>query len=253
MDQSELKHALQTILRNALDNNGFHEDQKPPDTIYHYTNSAGLQGILENKYIWATNAYYLNDVSELKYGESLAKEILNPLIFSLSPSGSNHWVKKSEREITAPLEISSKYALLFEATQAVIRIPKNDVYVSSFSLEKNLLSQWRAYGNHGGGYSIGFDISGGVCRLKNGDEFGTFGVLYDEVKQRQVMGNFISDVIASFEKYQHLLEGTDWINRAELHLQRAPQHPDPGRGRDRLEIQGPRLFRGERVAILRHR
>jgi len=35
-----------------------------PELLYHYTDSAGLQGILESRTLWATDIRYLNDETE---------------------------------------------------------------------------------------------------------------------------------------------------------------------------------------------
>src|SRR4051794_26348792 len=37
----------------------------PPEVIYHYTPPAGLHGILTGKSIWASDARFLNDTTEL--------------------------------------------------------------------------------------------------------------------------------------------------------------------------------------------
>lgn len=35
--------------------------------LYHYTSVEGIFGILNNNKIWATNMFFLNDISEFKY------------------------------------------------------------------------------------------------------------------------------------------------------------------------------------------
>src|ERR1700730_8235160 len=53
------------------------ESQPPPPTIYHYTNEAGLRGILESGMIWLTDIFDLNDPSELSHGFSQAVSIMD--------------------------------------------------------------------------------------------------------------------------------------------------------------------------------
>jgi hypothetical protein len=53
------------------------EAQEPPPIIYHYTNDAGIKGILETGRLWLTNIFSLNDPSELMHGFSHAVRILD--------------------------------------------------------------------------------------------------------------------------------------------------------------------------------
>lgn len=48
----------------------------PPDSLYHYTNAAGLLSILAFSRLWATNAYYLNDRLEIDHAANLVISIL---------------------------------------------------------------------------------------------------------------------------------------------------------------------------------
>ena len=47
------------------------------DLLFHYTDAAGLMGILENQRLWASNAAYLNDPTELLYARRVYKEWLD--------------------------------------------------------------------------------------------------------------------------------------------------------------------------------
>src|SRR5450759_1197109 len=49
---------------------------KSPDVIYHYTNDAGLHGILESGKLRLSNIFSLNDPSELSHGLSHAIDIV---------------------------------------------------------------------------------------------------------------------------------------------------------------------------------
>jgi hypothetical protein len=48
-----------------------------PQDLYHYTSANGLVGMLQDNRLWATNASYLNDFSELLYAQELAYKILD--------------------------------------------------------------------------------------------------------------------------------------------------------------------------------
>jgi hypothetical protein len=101
--------------------------------LYHYTTQEGLLGILESKQLWATHYRYLNDASE---GQIVSKLLFDELANRIGDEG----------------VISQGETILSEITS-------QDVYVTSFSEDGNLLSQWRAYSGNFGGYSIGFSTN----------------------------------------------------------------------------------------------
>lgn len=103
--------------------------------IFHYTSAQGLIGILNNKTLWATHYNYLNDQTEFNHAKKI---ILNT-------------IEESEN----PLVIRYK-EILIECLTQIYNIYA--VYTCSFSEEKNLLSQWRAYCPFEGGFSIGFNL-----------------------------------------------------------------------------------------------
>jgi len=103
--------------------------------LFHYSNSQGIKGILDEGVFWATDANYLNDYKEIQLGISYA----------------NGWLEKNKTSIEQ--EVATKLKLNFNpnpGSQSGQRM-----FVCSFSTEKDSLSQWRAYGK-GGGYAIGF-------------------------------------------------------------------------------------------------
>ena len=55
-----------------LDEFGMGEAEIPSCPVFHYTNAAGLKGILETKRIFATHVRYLNDLSEITFGVDVA-------------------------------------------------------------------------------------------------------------------------------------------------------------------------------------
>ncbi len=52
------------------------EHTNVPVFLYHYTNAAGLNGIISSNRMWATNISYLNDSSEILYASELIKQTL---------------------------------------------------------------------------------------------------------------------------------------------------------------------------------
>jgi hypothetical protein len=54
----------------------FVRDQPPaevevPDVVYHYTNAAGLLGVLSTQQLWMTDTDFLNDAEELAYARGV--------------------------------------------------------------------------------------------------------------------------------------------------------------------------------------
>jgi DUF2971 family protein len=117
-----------------------------PKTVFHYTDAKGLQGIVEDKGIWATAASYLNDSSEIEYGCDILGEVFD------------NWEKAN----SDPASLS---ATIVRSLKGIFNNPLSKteraitIYIACFCKDENLLSQWRAYGQ-AGGYSIGFSLAG---------------------------------------------------------------------------------------------
>ena len=62
------------------------------DCLFHYTSAGGLKGILENKYIFATDSAFLNDSSEIFYAGQEVEQLLKNLVADINltspPAGS---------------------------------------------------------------------------------------------------------------------------------------------------------------------
>jgi len=55
--------------------------------LYHYTNTAGMLGILRTRALWATDVGYLNDSKELLYGRDEVVSALLEEASRLNPDG----------------------------------------------------------------------------------------------------------------------------------------------------------------------
>lgn len=108
-------------------------------SLYHYTNLNALISILRSECIvlWATNAAYLNDPTELKQGIAIVNELEN--------------------------------------TNFQFDDFKN-IYLTSFSRNSDSLVMWSQYGAHGNGCSIGLsskaigDTYGKFCKCSYGKD-----------------------------------------------------------------------------------
>jgi DUF2971 family protein len=145
-----------------------------PPILYHYTTQDGLLGITRDRAIWATMSRYLNDTSEFRFAQQLARDIV-----------STRLEKESDRV---------KRLLLSHLLQAVENAGIN-VCVCSFTPNGDLLSQWRAYSGAGTGYSIGFDTT----YLKSfADRYGYIlaPCLYNRAEQVTFLSALIDDTLA---------------------------------------------------------
>jgi len=107
--------------------------------VYHYTNSAGLFGIVNSDRLWATDSKFLNDPSERAYAVEVAREVLEDLKRS-SPDGA-----KAIYESLGSLNLVEQQS--------------KQVFVTSFCRHGDLLGQWRGYGDFGNGYALGFSVN----------------------------------------------------------------------------------------------
>lgn len=111
--------------------------------LYHYTDAAGLSGILNSGELWLTSTPYLNDATENKHAGVVIRRALEQVLALHLP----------ERQ-------ASFYRHLSEVFQSVESAPRlstdKQTFVCCFSSKKDSLSQWRAYGGGEGGFAIGF-------------------------------------------------------------------------------------------------
>lgn len=109
-------------------------------TVFHYTNAAGLIGIVQSHTLWASSVLALNDLSEMRYGI----EVIAEAISGRSGQASGNLREMLEREDFAGLA--------------------RDSYVISASADGDSLSQWVGYAGNLG-YAIELDTGGDIERV----------------------------------------------------------------------------------------
>jgi Protein of unknown function (DUF2971) len=183
-------------------------------TLHHYTNWGGIEGIIKNQTLWATNVRYLNDTSEYYLAKKPFTRLLHPI------------VRKSINELSANSQSIKRYVdehggleyqtneLVTDLVRSLYEVSGDDYYVVSFCSEPKdeyvkshgLLSQWRAYG-HELGFAIVFDTVGLENLLaKEGEHF-----LYAP--------SHISDVIYSNDEERFENEFRPHFNNIEKYVQ----------------------------------
>lgn len=112
----------------------FQESAAPPPTsLHHYTDARSLISIVTTQELWATNAVFMNDQTEVSHAATLMSRLLQegePAAGSTGP------------------DVAMRHLLQYVHSFV-------EIYVVSFCADGDLLSQWRGYGASGG-YSIEF-------------------------------------------------------------------------------------------------
>lgn len=145
-------------------------EYKPTDDsalIYHYCSPATLLLILQNRTLRLSDVSCMNDSKELKWGIEVLHQVL---------SSSSLYEERRERLQTT-----------FGQYLTVLKL-----LAVCFSEEGDMLSQWRAYGADGTGFSVGF--SGAEVRTMPGQ---AMQVTYDLEHQRSMWREGIVRIIQS--------------------------------------------------------
>jgi hypothetical protein len=104
--------------------------------LYHYTNWAGLEGIITAQQFWYTHYQHLNDDTEMQFGMDVAKTLLKELA-----------VRNRKVKLFCDMVID-----LFSAENMSSAF---GFYIASFSGSRDDLHQWGKYGQNGQGFAIG--------------------------------------------------------------------------------------------------
>jgi hypothetical protein len=106
-----------------------------PYAIYHYTDAAGLNDIVESGRIWASDLLYLAGSRETDYVRELLREQIR-----------RRWNRADA--------LISEFCERAEAMLDPYAWPRS-VFAACFCENGDALAQWRAYGGPRGGYAIG--------------------------------------------------------------------------------------------------
>jgi hypothetical protein len=129
--------------------------------IYHYCRPEAFLEIVNSRSIWLSATYTLNDATERSWGYSIFTKAANTLERELGSEFIN--------KITEPVIVGDSYSMLM---------------IACFSLDADVLSQWRAYADDGRGFALGFSPTLMQIPAK------PLRVLYDEDAQMQeLIGN----------------------------------------------------------------
>lgn len=161
-------------------------DFAPDQVVWHYTDGAGILGILQSSTLYATQVSSLNDPNETKYATDLYKEVVKQVI---AESSDDH-------------DAVAFYNAVLEAVKENPESPTHGIskfFVTSFSADENDLAQWRLYGGKNP-YAIGF-YAGMLNREPNSQ-------LYKVVYERDRQHAFVREIVdATLRFYREGLVG----------------------------------------------
>jgi Protein of unknown function (DUF2971) len=126
----------------------FASDRPPVNEIWHYTDAAGLIGIIQSGEIWCTQVSCLNDSLEQRYFGDLVHASVKTL-------------RASNTNLT--LGVLLRVADDSLANQDVAPVGN---FVACFSEVEDDLGQWRGYGGGQCGYALGFRVDRVLEALK---------------------------------------------------------------------------------------
>jgi len=174
--QEEHKAISDKIQQMVIDQYG---TRTVPDILYHYTDAAGLKGIVESGVLRATHIAFMNDASEYLHASSLLDEHVR-----LENSRTKDRLKRS---------------VLAEMQKWIAKRPEEGLpyFVVCFSAKDNSLNQWRAYGRGEGAFSIGFD--GHALAAQVGRDF-IAPVIYKRDEQEKLITAFLAWVLDEYPR-----------------------------------------------------
>lgn len=141
--------------------------------IYHYCHVEAFRAIIQNKKLWLSSVYNLNDYKEI------------------------HWINDKVNRKLENIRNKDNFAK-YKAFEDIFNKQLPSVYIASFSQGSDLLSQWRAYANDGYGVAIGFNSD----YFKTNSLVHTTEVLYDEKLQEL----YIDEIFKPLETVSNNIE-----------------------------------------------
>ena len=168
---------------------------QPPQTLFHYTDAAGLKGIIESGVLRGTHISFMNDSSEYLHAVSLLTQEIDQIRSTESDPVRIGFLE----EIKGPVSLTRPQ-------------DAGPYFVACLSAKENSLNQWRAYGRGQGGYSIGFDYT----KLGQGMQALT-GLLAPVIYDPSQQSKLVRDILQwALDEYQRITT-TIPVNDREVH------------------------------------
>jgi hypothetical protein len=145
---------------------------KVPRLLWHYTTWSGLEGILRDHELWASQIRYLNDTLEAKYAERVFRTLL---LRSCKTLGTRRLVAGEIDDLIYRIENSQE-----------------PIVTAAFSSESDSLGQWRGYGELIS-FAIGFDSEAltSLCTVGRHPNFLLASCTYSYLEYRERLHDLI--------------------------------------------------------------
>lgn len=143
--------------------------------LYHYTNLQGLLGILNGQSLWASHCEYLNDSNEYYQAINFAKSFSSKIFMEDDYLSAFGWVVRDKLE----------------------NMQNDEIYVTSFSQQRDFLSQWRGYSSQGGSVCIGFDKEM-IHKLCNSKDYLLSKCIYSHEEQKNKILKLLGECLDIF-------------------------------------------------------
>jgi hypothetical protein len=182
-----------------------------PPTVYHYTSAAGIMGILSSQSMWATHYAFLNDRMEFAAATSVFKHIAASMLKEVGEAAHQPFTNAPSNEHELRASVCKVILGLNDLTRA------HAPFVISFSEHGDLLSQWRAYGDGGHGYSIGastHSLFKGISMQPDAPRWLLVPVIYDPAEHLQIADTCMASALETMSKLLASSDGRD--ERARL-------------------------------------
>ena len=160
------------------------ETKPMPNLLFHYTDDAGLAGILESGKIRLSDIFCQNDPSEVRHGLAAASYAIKSKI--------SHRRPEIELFVTSFDNFCNKGGIEGASHN----------FICCFSASDDDLGQWRAYANNGLGFALGFDTKKiedafGASNNFSNANYSSFPITYDDGKLAKVQAELAELLLPS--------------------------------------------------------
>lgn len=188
------------------------DDEMPP--LWHYTSRQGLLGIVQEKCMWATNIFYMNDATEHLYAMGVINEVLTDRLTEMKRQSGLTYTEElgqiyAAGSLTSALgldrhllgENEGKYLYIQEIkdTMRVLGgLSSAHIYIISFTAELDNLNHWRGYCPQGMGFCLQFNQMKLAEAMKK-ESFDLAQCLYEKDAQKKLVNDLVDKIINKYE------------------------------------------------------
>ena len=162
-----------------------------PDTLWHYTDLAGLHGIITSGALRFGDSRFLNDRTERAYGLGVLKDALT------------HYAGQYDLQD------------LLRQTENILPVAARliHLYLCSLSETCESVSQWQRHGAEGRGYCIGLDVSSFPKAVIDEWNIKLHRMVYDAEEQRKIVQEHLARIAQAWDHDTKMTsrDRDDWI------------------------------------------